>query len=66
MEPDGQYDKEENRNTMFVLRNIFLSIWLRRIVQDRDGMDGFFLDYGRNFLPVIGFISWLLFFIIQG
>jgi hypothetical protein len=66
MEPDGQYDKEENRNPMFVPRNFFLSIWLRRIVQDRDGVDRFFLDYGRYFLPTFGFICWLLFLIIQG
>jgi hypothetical protein len=65
MEPTDQYDKKEDSDNLPIFRNIFLPIWIRRFIQARNGVDRLLLDYGWNFLPVVGVISWLLFFIIQ-
>jgi len=40
--------------------NVFSSIWLRRIVQNYNGMDEFLLDYGYNFLPSFGWFIYLI------
>jgi len=37
-----------------------LPLWLRPSIQDHNGLDGFLLDYGFNFLPYIGFIIYFV------
>jgi hypothetical protein len=76
MDPDSkQIQKQLNDLEIKILKqrsdflphgsNVLQSTWLRRTIQASNGLDGFLLDYGFNFLPSCGFISWLIFLITQ-
>lgn len=41
--------------------DVFQSTWLRRAFQTSNGLDRILLDYGLNFLPSVGILSWCLF-----
>jgi len=43
--------------------DVFQSIWVRLSIQNDIRFDEFLLDYGRNFLPRVGFIFFIIYFI---
>jgi hypothetical protein len=43
--------------------NVFQPSGVRCIIQNDNGLDRFLLDYGFNFLPISGIISWFIFLI---
>ena len=62
---DGESDKKFNTiqdgNNMFNASHIFLPIWLRRFIQEDNGLDGFILEYCYNFLLPFGSILWIIY-----
>jgi hypothetical protein len=62
MSNDGD-KQEKTKDDLFIFRYIFLPFRVRCTVQNNNGIDAFLLDYGFNFLPIVGIISWVLFFI---
>lgn len=40
--------------------------WIRRNIQDGSGLDKFLLEYGINFLPYCGIVSWIVFLLCKG
>ena len=65
MDGDEPYKQKTNSNTKFSLSNVFQSDWIRRTIQDCDGIDRFILDNGCNFLPYITIISWIIFLLTR-
>jgi hypothetical protein len=61
MDSDEPYKQKQTSNILFATFNVFQPVWVRCIVQNDDGINGFLLDYGFNFLPYIGLISWIIF-----
>lgn len=43
--------------------NVLQPIWVRRLIQSSNELDGFLLDYGFNFLWNCGILSWIIFFL---
>lgn len=61
MDSDEPYKQTKNGNNKLGSGDVFQSARIRRIIQVCDGLDGFLLDYGCNFLPYITIISWVIF-----
>ena len=68
MDPDSKklYDLEKEILTKRSYgvsndRNVLQSIWVRRAIQNGNGVDRFLLDYGYNFLLPSGVIFWVIF-----
>jgi hypothetical protein len=71
MKPDSnnQNDNLEKKiyrqssNILFNDGNVLQSFRIRHIIQISNDLDKFLLDYGFNFLPSCGVISWIIFLI---
>lgn len=65
---DGDRQREEIKileNRITHARNFLQSTWLRRTIQNSDGLDRFLLDYGFTFLPRISAIFWIILYFKQ-
>ena len=62
---DGESDKKINtrqiNNGMFNVGDFLLPLWLRRIIQENNGLDWVVLGYCRDFLLPFGSILWLIY-----
>lgn len=62
-ESDKQNTQGESSDPDPDVGYVFQPTWLRRIIQTSNGLDGFLLDYGCNFLLRFSFILYLILFI---
>ena len=65
MDPDSDANKTINNTERNIpdVSNVLLAIWLRCNFCDHNEIYKFVLDYGCNFLPYIGVIFYILFYI---
>lgn len=57
--------KRKISNNIFIFVQFFSTLWVRCIIQNSYGTNKFLLDYGYNFLPYIGILSYIIFIITK-
>ena len=56
-------NQEKDSDPLLIFKQLFSTIWIRCIVQDRNGLDKILLDSGYSILLHISIISYVIFFI---
>lgn len=56
-------NQEKDSDPLLIFKQFFSTIWIRCIVQDRNGLDKILLDSGYSILLYISIISYVIFFI---
>lgn len=63
MDSDEPYKQKKISNWLSSVMYVLQPFRIRCAFQDGDGLNKFLLDYGFNFLPYVGIISWVIFFL---
>lgn len=71
MDPDGEFYRKNNKkqknlvNNNLILGKFLPAFWLRCPFSYDNGVNQFFLDYGRYFLPYFGIFLYIIYFITK-